>query len=98
MASHDSFVLTGPTWKRGSGWGTIVDMRGDDVRIFDLEGLLFDVFKACEEVITLKELCIQMPHRDHVELSQALDELVSYGLLFRDGSRYVSVAVHAHAS
>ena len=83
------------SWRGGSNWATITDLRGDAMQSYDLDGLLFEVFACCTEVSTVEKLAPLLPATKRSHLESALDELVEVGLLFRDGSRHVRAAIHA---
>jgi ribosomal peptide maturation radical SAM protein 1 len=83
------------TWRGGTGWATVIDMRGESLRVFDLEGLEFELFDSCVEAVSHNKLSARFANRGEKELNEALDRLITEGLLFRDGSRYVRAAVRA---
>ncbi|MBG6143387.1 hypothetical protein IWQ51_001506 [Labrenzia sp. EL_142] len=83
------------SWRGGKDWATISDLRGDAMRSFDIEGVLFEVFAACEDVTTLDKLVLRHPSIDRLSLTTALEDLVELGLIFRDGTRHVRTAIHA---
>jgi ribosomal peptide maturation radical SAM protein 1 len=80
-------------WHYGSDWGAIVDMREPRAKVFDIDGLLFEVFLTCDQARSAKKIARLLPDRDVSEIRKALDELSALRLLFKDGPRYVRAAV-----
>ena len=92
--SAHSAGLTAPlVWRDGGGWASVVDAREETVRIYLLEGVLYDVFLGCNDVATEKSLVQLLPDHSPTMITEALRELASHGLILQDGSHWVSVAV-----
>lgn len=80
-------------WRAGSGWASISDVRDGTLRAFDIDGLEHAVFLACDSVVTAEKIARLIPDHDASEIATALAQLVKRGLVFRDGTRYVRVAI-----
>jgi ribosomal peptide maturation radical SAM protein 1 len=83
------------TWRDGGGWASVIDAREDVARIYLLEGILYEVFLACNEVVSQQHLVELLRHHSPAMLAGALRELASHRLVLQDGALWVSVAVRA---
>lgn len=79
------------TWEDGGGWATIVDLRDGAAEIFTLDGFLYDVFTACQEIRSRRWLADHVVAATHVDTAIAV--LVERRLVVQDRARVVSVAV-----
>ncbi len=80
-------------WRAGSEWASVTDLRDGKLHAYEIDGLLHQVFLACDAVVTLQKIARLLPNHSASEIAMALAELVSRGLVFRDGPRYVRVAI-----
>lgn len=80
-------------WRAGSGWASISDIRDGALRAYEIDGLLHEVFLACDAVVTKQKIVRLLPNHSESGIATALAELVSRGLVFCDGARYVRVAI-----
>ena len=88
--------LKGPlTWRRGRDWATVIDVRREPARVLTLEGVLFDVFLACREVVSEQRLAELLPQHSPDAVSEALQELIRHGLVLADGQAHVSLPVYS---
>jgi hypothetical protein len=94
-AARQSGVASPLTWQHGAGWAAIVDLRQPREQIYEIEGAHLDVFGACDQVMSVATLVKLLPQRGRLSIEQTLEELVGMGLIFKDGPRYVRVAVRA---
>jgi ribosomal peptide maturation radical SAM protein 1 len=92
-AARKSGVASPLTWQLGVGWAAIVDLRQQREQVYEIEDALFDVFHACDSVMSVATLTNSLPQRSLQQIEQTLEELVGMGLIFRDGPRYVRVAI-----
>lgn len=83
------------TWRDGGSWASVVDARADVARVYLLEGILYEVFLACNEVTTQQNLAESLCHHSPAMLAEALRELASHRLVLQDGALWVAVAVRA---
>lgn len=83
------------SWRDGGGWACVTDTRGEEPRIYVLEGLLYEAFRACADVMTEARLARLLPQHPREALARALETLGRHGLVLRDGPRCVAVAVRA---
>jgi hypothetical protein len=97
--SHAAGLPSPLVWSKGADWASIIDMRQQQERVFEIDGTLLDVFLGTDEVVSLKRLTSRLPHRDPTEIAKALQDLVSMRLVYKDGPRHVRVAVrHVQAT
>lgn len=83
------------TWRDGDGWASVLDARNSVAHIYTLEGALYDVFVASNEVISERGLRVAL-HRHSAEMiAEALQQLVRRDLILRDGQYYVSLPVRS---
>ena len=94
-AARAQGVTSALTWHLGSGWASIVDLRQPREKVYEIDRLHLDVFLACEQVTSLTAVAGRLPDAGRPQIAQALEELVAMGLIFKDGPRYVRVAVRA---
>lgn len=80
-------------WRAGSEWAGVTDLRDGKLRAYEIDGLLHEVFLACDAVVTTERIARLLPDHSASGIATALAELVSRGLVFRDGTRYVRVAI-----
>jgi ribosomal peptide maturation radical SAM protein 1 len=93
--AHTAGIAAPLVWRGGSGWATVTDMRTETTRIYELEGTLLQVFFACADVTSSTKLMKRLDPLPEPEINAALSALVERGLVFRDGSRHVRVAIKA---
>jgi ribosomal peptide maturation radical SAM protein 1 len=84
-------------WRDGGDWASVIDAREAVARIYTLEGVLYDVFKACDEVISEPRLVERLPQHEPNWIVEALGVLVERRFVVRDGSRWILLAVRSRA-
>lgn len=94
-AARDARVDSPLSWRDGGGWACVTDLRGEEPRIYVLEGLLYEAFRACADVMTETRLSRLLPQHPREALARALETLCRHGLVLQDGPRHVAVAVRA---
>lgn len=94
-AARQSGVASPLTWQLGRGWAAIVDLRQLREQVYEIEGAQLEVFCACDQVMSVAALVKLLPQRSRPQIERALEELVGMGLIFKDGPRYVRVAIRA---
>ncbi|MEO1221537.1 MAG: radical SAM protein [Pseudomonadota bacterium] len=85
-------------WQDGGSWARIVDARGGKARIMTIEGVLYDVMRACENVTSKGRLVNSLPGHPSEDVLEALHELVKSRLVLEEGSRMVLVAPRRHST
>jgi ribosomal peptide maturation radical SAM protein 1 len=80
-------------WRDGGGWASIIDLRQETGKTYVLDDVLYDVFISCGEVISEHALIRRLPHHAPAKISEAISELTSHGLIFHDGTLFVSLPV-----
>jgi ribosomal peptide maturation radical SAM protein 1 len=85
-------------WRDGSGWASVTDAREEVAHIYLLEGILYEVFLACNDVTREKTLGEVLPSYSPAMISEALRQLASRRLVLRDGPRWVALPVRAGVS
>jgi ribosomal peptide maturation radical SAM protein 1 len=90
------------SYSRGAGYMTIFDNRPSEpgamlrMRQYHLEGPVADMYEYCDENRSLRAIHARIAERyagySLHELEQALSYLVSRGLLFEEGNRYLALA------
>jgi hypothetical protein len=81
------------TWRNGDGWASVVDVRQDPGAVYLLDGVLYDVFLACVEVISEHALSQRLPHHGAENIAAAVAELALRRLVLRDGKLLISLPV-----
>ena len=92
------------TYQRGAGFIVISDRRScstpdSDFAEITLRGVLAKVYMLCDEIRTIKQiqesLALFPANGAELTITAGLDKLVRHGLVFREGDRYLALAIRA---
>lgn len=90
-AAREAGLPSPLSWYDGGAWLRVVDARGDHARVYTLDGPLAIVFRACEWMVTRKDLESRLA-LSASEIDAALAELVAHRLLLNENRHYLLVA------
>ena len=80
-------------WRDGGSWASVTDTREEVAHIYLLDGVLYDVFVACNHATTVAGIARRLRNHPEATITEALRELVARRLVLEDGRQCVSLPV-----